>query len=199
MTEPLRNQWISDKLSEDDLRKELERKNFLPYGGMSERILRSIDLNSLEMICESVNSFQVPYEFLISQNPIENIAMYYTLINLKKQGKSLPNDISELIFTIREHYFNNLGFSNLLRTLEYQTDPNSDDRKDYPLEILPEGMHQKRIETLPFQIIEEFKQAFDNPLTREILPKTEGVNIQDYLISQIHLRLSQDYHLNFNS
>lgn len=152
-----KGKWFSDNLSEQEIKEELEKKNLLPYFGINQKVLENIGSPSLENLCEAVKAIPIPYEVLISQNPAENIAMYLTALDFKKKGKPLPKmpeEIKDLIKEIRVFYWKNKDLAELYSILEY------------PLKILPENLHQKRLESLPKPILQELEQAFSTPYTK---------------------------------
>lgn len=154
MAESSKNKWFSDNLSEKELKEELEKKNLLPYFGITSEVLEKISSPSLENLCEAIKTIPLPYEVLIAQNPVENIAMYLTIIELKKQNKQFTNlseNLSKLISDIRNFYWKSKDFTELSASLKY------------PLKILPGDLHQKRLENLPKQILQELEQAFSVP------------------------------------
>ncbi len=154
MAESSKNKWFSDNLSEKELKEELEKRNLLPYFGITSEILEKISSPSLENLCEAIKTIPLPYEVLIAQNPLENIAMYLTIIELKKQNKQFTNlseNLSKLISNVRDFYWKSKDFTELSASLEY------------PLKVLPGNLHQRRLENLPKQIVNELEQAISSP------------------------------------
>lgn len=155
-TKSSQKKWMSDVLSNEEFVIELEKKNLLPYFGMTETVLEKIKSPSLENLCKAIKTIPLPYEVLISQNPIENIAMYLTAQEFKKQNNQmlkLPEQTKELVAGIRNFYWKNKDFEDLYSVL------------DYPLRVLPEDFHQKRLESLPKQILIDLEQAIYSPCT----------------------------------
>lgn len=148
MAELQRNPLISDKLSDKELFEELGKKNLLPYFGITQKVLEKIQSPSLENLCEAIKIIPIPYEVLISQNPVDNIAMYLTIFDISKNHKEIPKTISSLIGATRTFYWTSKDFSEISSSLEY------------PLKILPEYLHEKRLESLPKPIFKELSQTF---------------------------------------
>ncbi|HOW37211.1 MAG TPA: hypothetical protein PLK34_03100, partial [Candidatus Pacearchaeota archaeon] len=120
----------------------------LPYFGIIKNVLEKIKSPSLEDLCEAIKIIPIPYEVLISQNPVENIAMYIAILDINKNHKEIPKTTSDLVGKIRNFYWSNKDFSEISSSLEY------------PLKILPGDLHEKRLESLPKPILEELNQAF---------------------------------------
>lgn len=153
MAESSRNKWISDKLSEKELFEELEKKNLLPYFGITQEVLEKIHSPSLENLCEAIKTIPIPYEVLISQNPAENLAMYLAIFDIRKNNKEVPKNLKNLIGTMRNFYWSNSDFSEIASFLEY------------PLKVLPGDLHEKRLESLPKQVLNELEQSFSTQCT----------------------------------